>query len=144
MTSSSNGMLLALKKRSLKTYRDTEAVLELQVVQLGAQYAPPGTLVSLEQTRQRIAELEEEIAKLGAAGEEADNPGPENGGRISYTDALLDVRVGQAHQAAGLRRVDEKLDAVLTSVNHNTRRLDRIEGHLSGLGKMARFNGDAG
>ena len=129
MTNDGSSMMLALKKRQLKTYKDMLAVLELQTAGLGA-YAPAGKVVELEQTKQQIAALEEEIAELEAEDSESDNPGPTNHGKRKYIDAVVDMQVETARTRLAVEEVGAKVAELTGVVRGNTGRLDRIEGYL--------------
>ena len=128
MTNDGSTMMLALKKRSLKTQKDILAVLELQTAGLGA-YAPAGKVVELEQTKLDIARVEEEIAELEANGE-SDNPSQSNHGKRKYTDALLDVQVGLARTTVAIEAVGTQVSELAMEVRQHTGRLNGIEGYL--------------
>ena len=129
MTDNGNAMMLALKKRSLQTYKDMLAVLELQTAGLGA-YAPAGKVVELERAKQQIAALEEEISDLEAEDSEGDNPGQPNHGKRKYVDALVDMQVETVRTRLAVEEVGAKVDRLTGVVRGNTGRLDRIEGFL--------------
>jgi len=129
MTDNGNAIMLALKKRSLQTYKDILAVLELQTAGLGA-YAPAGKVVELERAKEQIAALEEEISDLEAEDSEGDNPGQPNHGKRKYVDALVDMQVETVRTRLAVEEVGAKVDRLTGVVRGNTGRLDRIEGYL--------------
>lgn len=129
MTNNGNAIMLALKKRSLQTYKDMLAVLELQAAGLGA-YAPAGKILELERAKQQIAALEEEISDLEAEDSEGDNPGQPNHGKRKYVDALVDMQVEAVRTRLAVEEVGAKVTELTKEVRRSTGRLDGIEGYL--------------